>query len=293
MSFRREKIPHDEWEEHKSEISRLFAASSLKNVQQQMLDLYNFDASISQYESRLRLWGIRKNRKKREWEELFSGESSLSPSAIQRQLPPVLRRDAGATIKRAKRWAGRSSAYPDTITAFATSEASVDTHQSLMEIDITVRSPSPGLGQMLDSVLRYTVGPQFIAQCGFMLSSGPMSPRTISCFNQASSSVHSSIFNRTNTFASFSISGLTLPFFELENSLKLMGIDFSQLYGHASSFINTLRDRGFGASAEGSRNRLLRLGPFIPTVDSTLTSMDGALEANFVRSLLWCLLNDK
>jgi hypothetical protein len=59
--------------------------------------------STSQFEAQLRLWGIRKNWKRREWEEAFQQNDESCEIAITPGLPEKSR----DTIKRARRWVRR------------------------------------------------------------------------------------------------------------------------------------------------------------------------------------------
>lgn len=65
MAPKSRAIPIEEWERHKDVIRDLFAQKYLAEVIEEMKREHDFDATKSQYEAKLRLWGFGKNWKKK------------------------------------------------------------------------------------------------------------------------------------------------------------------------------------------------------------------------------------
>ncbi|KAH8754922.1 hypothetical protein F5882DRAFT_444835 [Hyaloscypha sp. PMI_1271] len=62
-------IPEPEWNQHKDEIIRLFSTGTMETLRQKMEER-GFSATESQYEARLRKWGIRKNGTRDDWKSI-------------------------------------------------------------------------------------------------------------------------------------------------------------------------------------------------------------------------------
>ncbi|KAN0094104.1 ankyrin [Hyaloscypha variabilis] len=75
-------IPVEEWERHKEAIKGLFAQKPLAEVIQEMKRKYNFEASKSQYEAKLRLWGFRKNWKREQWQILLNQHNDIPETGL-------------------------------------------------------------------------------------------------------------------------------------------------------------------------------------------------------------------
>ncbi|KAH7313731.1 ankyrin repeat-containing domain protein [Stachybotrys elegans] len=242
MSPRRQKIPDAEWDKHRPEIIRLYTTASLKNVRKQMLEQHHFDASISQYESRLRQWDIRKNRKKKEWEIILDADNSSIPSSdIRNGLPPVLRGDKATTVRRAMRWARARRSdlraitqqdHPSAAANFVAIESPsqiVHTCTGDMQ-EMTVPPLSPRMEQLLDSWCGYVGSASTDPRPGLV-------SRTTNHFERNGSSNlidgispfqrSSVIRNQPSIFpyVRFLLDRLHLPVFLLQNSWTTLGIE--------------------------------------------------------------------
>ncbi|PMD63137.1 ankyrin [Hyaloscypha bicolor E] len=147
MAPRKRAIPAEEWERHREVIKGLFAQKPLIEVIEEMKQKYNFEATKSQYEAKLRLWGIHKNLKREQWQELLkepdnitatvlktsSGYMKTQPS-IQRALRR-LKKTPGATLGQAS----RDSASSHPLIRMASSSAGPSVEQ------VSRAALSPGL----------------------------------------------------------------------------------------------------------------------------------------------------
>ncbi|KAI2470719.1 ankyrin repeat-containing domain protein [Annulohypoxylon bovei var. microspora] len=85
-------ISQEEWNTHEREIRDLYHKLPLLNdkgepcVVQVMEDQHEFSASAAQYETKFREWGLTKNLKKREWEQLISQYDELREQEIEARI---------------------------------------------------------------------------------------------------------------------------------------------------------------------------------------------------------------
>ncbi|TPX07420.1 uncharacterized protein E0L32_002110 [Thyridium curvatum] len=97
-------IPQEEWERHKQTIARLYRTSTLRSVISEMQREHGFQATPWQFEKQLKLWNIRKNTTRKEWENFFDPSQTPQNSIVQPSVTPAGHSKSMASIQRSQRY---------------------------------------------------------------------------------------------------------------------------------------------------------------------------------------------
>ncbi|KAJ4417806.1 hypothetical protein N0V82_005972 [Gnomoniopsis sp. IMI 355080] len=137
MAAKPPKIAQEEWDRHKELIKGLYVKNSLLEVIKEMEEAHGFSASKSQYEAKLRFWGIKKNLTRTEWETHLAG--------VDGQMAPHLVTSSGRVkdkkkIERAKRYLNQIRSTKDIVSTASAESAESESLPHVMEVQHNVIS---------------------------------------------------------------------------------------------------------------------------------------------------------